>query len=289
MDLVITEEVYKDLPMYKCLREHGVNPQLAEYAFETVLRRNPFYALINIPVDESLLNEEEDPFFETFLAACVMTDGNTQMMAEAFMYADKPELVIEGIIDKAKDAAGAAVDTVKDVAKDPKRSVERVANNVKHVVNPIVNGLHKAVLSLQQQSEEEKREMIISGSAFYKARYLFKKILGLWFTKTLIFAVLPGGLSIAGLLLLIPKYLVGLVLLCKAGYTAGKVTVGDASDLEPRAKNRVIQELELELKMCREKIEDARSAGDKQKKYELMRIENKIEQELLRVKYNAPI
>jgi hypothetical protein len=36
----------------------------------------------------------------------------------------------------------------------------------------------------------------------------------------------------------------------------------------------------MELKMVREKIEDAKSAGDNENKYKLMRLENKIETQI---------
>ena len=49
----------------------------------------------------------------------------------------------------------------------------------------------------------------------------------------------------------------------------------------------MIRELETELKLTREKIEDAKSDNDRSKKYELMRIESKLEDELARVKYKA--
>ena len=46
----------------------------------------------------------------------------------------------------------------------------------------------------------------------------------------------------------------------------------------------ILNELELELKMVKEKIEDARSAGDNEKKYQLMRIENSIEKNIQHIR-----
>ena len=40
------------------------------------------------------------------------------------------------------------------------------------------------------------------------------------------------------------------------------------------------------MKITREKIEDARSSGDQKAKYELMRLESKIEQEIIRLRNN---
>ena len=49
----------------------------------------------------------------------------------------------------------------------------------------------------------------------------------------------------------------------------------------------VERQLELELKLTREKIEDSRNDGNKQEKYALMRLESKIEDDIARLKYDA--
>ena len=64
------------------------------------------------------------------------------------------------------------------------------------------------------------------------------------------------------------------------------VTSALASD-DKKARDGAIRELELELKLTREKIEDSRSDGNKQEKYALMRLESKIEDDIARIKYGA--
>ena len=44
-------------------------------------------------------------------------------------------------------------------------------------------------------------------------------------------------------------------------------------------------ELETELKITKEKIEDAKAENAKEKKYQLMRIENELEKEIFRIKH----
>lgn len=53
---------------------------------------------------------------------------------------------------------------------------------------------------------------------------------------------------------------------------------------DQRLKQEMIREYEGELKLVREKIRDAESAGDRKTKYNLMRIENHLEQSIERVK-----
>lgn len=54
---------------------------------------------------------------------------------------------------------------------------------------------------------------------------------------------------------------------------------------EEREKKRILLELETNLKLTREKIEDAKAENDRKKKYQLMRIEATLEKEITRIKY----
>ena len=54
---------------------------------------------------------------------------------------------------------------------------------------------------------------------------------------------------------------------------------------EEREKKRILLDLETNLKLTREKIEDAKAENDRKKKYQLMRIEATLEKEITRIKY----
>lgn len=54
-----------------------------------------------------------------------------------------------------------------------------------------------------------------------------------------------------------------------------------------RIRNELCHELEAEIKICEEKANDANSQGDNKKKYELIRIKDKLEAELVRVRANS--
>jgi len=57
---------------------------------------------------------------------------------------------------------------------------------------------------------------------------------------------------------------------------------GDAS-VDMRVRREILQDLKMELKMVEEKIEDARSDGNKKEKYQLMRTKQKLENEIVRI------
>ena len=54
-----------------------------------------------------------------------------------------------------------------------------------------------------------------------------------------------------------------------------------------RIRNELIREVETEIKITDEKISDANSNNDTDKKYKLMRIKSKLEEELARIKSNS--
>lgn len=54
--------------------------------------------------------------------------------------------------------------------------------------------------------------------------------------------------------------------------------------LKANEKAKILKELNMELEMVEEKIKDADSSGDKKKKYELMRLKNKLETDRDRIK-----
>jgi hypothetical protein len=279
------------------LNEAGYSVEEAIAISEDMIAKNPYMALHTVPCIESdFFDPLNDPLIDTFSWAYEATNGDVNLLAEALIYDTCYRVVDEAIGDASvsqaasnaangiKASASSAAQQAGDAASTVSRGVRRFANDVKHkVANPLATRLHNMVKAITDANEEEKREMVISGSFFYKLRHLFKKFLLFWWVRPAIFAVLPFSP-----LTILVKIVVTTAMAADLVHKGYKATVGDGN-LVPETRNRVIQELELELRMTREKIEDARGAGDREKKYQLMRLENKIEQEIARVKYGASI
>ncbi len=64
------------------------------------------------------------------------------------------------------------------------------------------------------------------------------------------------------------------------------VTIALDKRTDRRIKDALISDLEHELRVIQEKIRDADSSGDKKAKYQLMRLESKLEKEIARIKTN---
>ena len=70
--------------------------------------------------------------------------------------------------------------------------------------------------------------------------------------------------------------IVGIGMLCRADLL---------KKTEKREKERILLDLETDLRITREKIEDAKAENDRKKKYQLMRIEATLQKEITRIKY----
>jgi hypothetical protein len=56
---------------------------------------------------------------------------------------------------------------------------------------------------------------------------------------------------------------------------------------DERIRTEFITEIEAEIEICKEKINDASMESNKADKYKLMRVKKRLEQQLLRVKFNS--
>jgi hypothetical protein len=111
----------------------------------------------------------------------------------------------------------------------------------------------------QKDEEEDTREAVITDSSFVKLRNFFKQ------------TALPTVLT---------YYALGPAMAIVA-FIAKQAT----KTSEDKTRDAVVRELEMELKLTREKIEDARRKDDDKAKYELMRLESNIENNIAKIKY----
>lgn len=270
-----------NIPMIEMLVKSGINQEQSSVIFEAMLEHNPYIALLNIPLDpepvtEAEVLERDNALFEAFLTAYEATEGDSSLVLAVGLEEAAAASVAKTVGDKVSRAARSTADTVKDAVTSPVRTTKRGINTLKHkVVNPLINTIMGSINDFEKANEESKREMIIKGGFLPRLRRLFYKALVHFKLRPLIFAAIPGGF--ATLIAWFPITL----------YTAWQLFKEVRGDVDDNTKARIVQELELELKMTREKIDDAKAAGDKKAKYQLMRVENKIIHEISRIKYGA--
>ena len=143
-----------------------------------------------------------------------------------------------------------------------KKLGQDVGNAAKAVLKmPIafVNGLKAEVHKLDTM-DDERRKNYITAPGYRKS-----------ILKKLKLAILYGG-AIECNLALVP------VIMTYRHFSKIK---------DKRMKNEAISDLEAEIKVCDAKIEDAQQSDDKQQRYQLIRIREKLNRELIRVTTNS--
>lgn len=183
-----------------------------------------------------------------------------KMMKIAYQY----DIALEvGLIRSAarKVALGAEKATVGAIhglrsSADATKRVAVVAKRIPKHVNTLIDSTIDKFIKMDRN---ERRERIVEGG--YRVK-LFKLIRTAILTGA-VWAVSPA-LACIGLI----------------------AAVARDKQLDNRVRSRIADEMNDELKIVNEKIEDAKSSNERQKKYQLMRIKDRLEKDILRIKYN---
>ena len=168
--------------------------------------------------------------------------------------------------EKVTRAIGNASSKSHGMAKADSKigQIKRGARIIDDRASGAINRKIDAIINI---TKDAKREKLITGKNTVKLGKALKTIIALLGSKHIAFKVL-GPIKGTGVM----------IITMLAGYALSKRT-------EEREKKRILLDLETELKITREKIEDAKGDNAKQQKYELMRIEATLEKEITRIKH----
>ena len=179
--------------------------------------------------------------------------------------------VRKGMI-KAGHKAGDA--TRKFTSKQREKSVnrKRAILPIKKAFSPIANMISGTITKLKQMDKKERTERIINGGFKLKLMKYIKKAIKI---------IIMGGVGFG-----VGKLLLGPI--AGAALSAIGILTAVAIDKNADRKYRqsILIDLKNELAIVNEKIEDAKGEGEKGKKYELMRIQQKLKKDIERIQYN---
>lgn len=188
------------------------------------------------------------------------TYENLLYEAEEYTKVEKPQKknVFQRIQNKALDAN---VQFKKKVAEAKRKAVD--ARNAKKAVakvpTNIIDSIKKRMDEWDEMDDNRRKEYIIKPG--FRKKYF--KALKLCILHYGAFAINP---------------VLNVVLLICHNFSNTK---------DVRIRNELTRELKAEIKVTEEKIEDAKANGDNKQKYQLMRIKEKLEAELVRVGANS--
>lgn len=168
---------------------------------------------------------------------------------------------------KAGDAAGKAGKKVIHSARKAIDTVKRVKAPVDKVKDEFTRAVNKTLDDIKKKDSDERRNRIITGQYRLKLANFLKK--GILTIATGV--AVGGGVPIVGPVIAIITTMTSLAIDKK---------------LDDKERKKILVDLEGELKIVNEKLEDSRSDGDKKSKYELMRIKQKLEKDIERIKFH---
>lgn len=223
---------------------------------------------------ESLFGEDSpdelciESFDKLLYLASELVDYEVNLEASSRIITKGTEKVTKGIDNIAAKAGGMTKsDSKTDQIKRGARVVdERASGAINKILDKIMNF-----------TRDQKREKIITGKNTVKLSKALKFVIGI-----------ATGASLA-------KYgFSKMSLISKLKYTPSTLAISIIGILvakalskhtEERERKRILLDLETELKIVKEKIEDAKGDNARKEKYELMRIQANLEKEITRIKH----
>lgn len=151
--------------------------------------------------------------------------------------------------------------------------IAQVKRGAKIVDDRASDAINNKIDQILNFTQEQKREKIITGKNTIRVSKVLKTIITMFAGTQLLGAAFKAA-GLKGKLLGAALTLIGIL-------GARALSKGT----EVREKKRILLDLETELKITKEKIEDAKGDNAKEKKYELMRIEARLEKEIFRIKH----
>lgn len=158
------------------------------------------------------------------------------------------------VANKGEEVARHATNGLRHVG-DAGKHVGVAASKIPEQFDNLINNTFGAI---KKMDHDERRKRIIEGGF-----------------KLKLFKIIRNGI------------LVGVGWAISPALTALGFVSATALDVhaDDKIRKEILHELESELQICNEKIEDARGDSDKEKKYQLIRLKNKIEDDITRIKY----
>ena len=240
---------------------HNINKVMYEYMTgypfdvleEDTLKYNLDVELGNTERDVSEAKDFSDAEIEEMIQSRIDSQTMDEFLTEESLTATMYYVAQE------RDLGRKIAHTVRSGAEAVAKGADRAKRAVQSVVGPVMDKTKALIDSIQKSNREDTREEIITDSDFVKLRNFFKMTA---LPTAIMYYALGPALAIVGFLVMRAK-----------------------RDDNKRTRDAIVRELETELKLTREKIEDARRKDDDKAKYELMRLESKLEDEIANIKY----
>ena len=260
---IVQEQIIPEQPLLDTLL-YSIDKEMENIVCENLNKYTPYEEYI---VNEEMLNDYYD--FQKRTYEMFYDDNDITM--EQFISFIQDCIKFEPL-DMTLEAAG------RNMTRNAQKKLRKINNKVNGKRNTVTKNLrrlddkasdvvNRKLDSIINTGRDLAREKIVEGRPAVKiSRFIRNGIMAL--------AAGTGAVSLLGPAA--AAVIVAIGLYCKRNLT---------KKTEEREKKRILLDLETNLKITREKIEDAKAENDRKKKYQLMRIEATLEKEITRIKY----
>lgn len=181
-------------------------------------------------------------------------------LTECFCQLARMNYALEGFTPitegkKIRQVARNTSEKVRSGVRKVSKTTRETKRNISKVTSPMEKFIATTMDKIKKADEDERRAIIIKGGILPKVQRWVKRGIGLLIGSA-VGTVIPAAALISGIAF------IGWI--CTDKY------------FDSKTRYMVLRELEDEIQVVNEKIDDSRSDEDKQKKYELMRIRNKL-------------
>ena len=223
-----------------------------------------------------------------------------QLATEIAKYEILSEESSTKIITRGTEKATRAIGNISSKSHgmaSEKSKVGAIKRGARIVDDRASDAVNRKIDSIINLGQDAKREKIITGKNTFKLSKALKSAI----------ALLTGGGIAAGAGKAVGAKVAGKLAakgaVGKVAAVGAKVALGPLvgatiaiigalairalhKNTETRERKRIMLELETELKIVKEKVEDAKAENDKEAKYRLMRTQAALEKEITRIKHN---
>lgn len=184
-------------------------------------------------------------------------------------------------VTKIAGAAGRAGQKAVTVARKAQDKGRKLATAVNKIADPFVNMINSTINKIKEVDGEERRKRIVSGEFRFKLFNVLSKSIGtIVGGKLLHAAVMSGGKSA------LTKAFLGSMVSPIITLIAVIAAIAIDKKLDKKERQKILYELESELKIVSEKLDDAKGDNSREEKYQLMRIQQKLQHDVDRIKYH---
>lgn len=220
--------------------------------YEKLIIENAFYnKFVNLFMDET-----EEISLESFNEFINILENYEYLMnsSDIILESDGRNSISRKVALKGEKISKGVVKNIRKAQYAGKHTAVVAKRIPGHIENLINNTIDK----IKKMDKDERRNRIVEGSFRLKLMKIIRNgiMVGTgWYVNPALTAI-------------------GLI----AGYAVDKKA-------DKKVRSQILHELQTELNIVNEKIDDARSDSNRQSKYQLMRIKNKLETDIERIRY----